>query len=104
MQTQIKVFVIFSKSNWIHLFYRQCISNPCVETLPRIKISFLLLSIFVDELKSTATIINFLQVPPLGYEKNPFLLNLIPSRIFILSISASLAKLTAPNKRLSCVG
>ena len=34
-------------------------SNPFVVPLPRIKISFFLLSIFVDELISTPTIITF---------------------------------------------
>ena len=37
-----------------------------------------LLSIFVDELTSTPKIIILLQVPPLGWEKNPCLSNLIP--------------------------
>ena len=40
--------------------------NPCVGPLPRIKISFFLSSIFVEELISTPKIITFPSVPPLG--------------------------------------
>ena len=46
----------------------QC-ANPCVGPLPRIKISFFLLSIIVEELMSTQEIITFIRVPPLGCEK-----------------------------------
>ena len=80
-------------------------SNPCVGPLPRIKISYFLLSIFADEQRlSTPKIITFLSVPPPGCQKNPCLSNVIPYPEYLyLSISAFLVKLTAPNKQFSSV-
>ena len=52
-------------------------SNPCVGPLPRIKMPFFLLSILVDELRSTPKIITFLPIS-LPIEKNSFLSNPIP--------------------------
>ena len=43
--------------------------NPCVGPLPRNKITFFLLSVFVDDFISTPKIITFLPVSPLGGEK-----------------------------------
>ena len=45
-------------------------SNPCVGPIPRIKISFPLLSTCTDELKSTPKIMTFLPPLPSGNE-NP---------------------------------
>ena len=67
MQTQTEFFVMLRKINRIHCFCSSVCSNPCVGPLPKIKISFFLLSIYVDELISTQRIIIFLPVPPLGY-------------------------------------
>ena len=79
-------------------------SSPCVGLLPRSKISFFLLSIFVDELISIPTIITFQPVPPLRWEKNSYLSNLILYPEYLcLSISAFLVKLTAPNEQFSSV-
>ena len=44
-------------------------SNPCVGPLPKIKISFFLLSSCTEELKSTGKIITFLPNPIPGNEK-----------------------------------
>ena len=77
-------------------------SNPCVGPLPKIKISFFLLSIFVDELMSTPKIITFLPNPIPGDEKLPCLSNPIPYPEYLyLSLSAFLVRLTAPNKQFS---
>ena len=80
-------------------------SNPCVGPLPKIKISFFLLSIFVDELISTPTIMTFLPSPVPGNEKLPCLSNQIPYPEYLyLSISAFLVRVTASNKQFSSVG
>ena len=77
-------------------------SNPCVVPLPKIKISFLLFSIFVEELISTPKITRFLLSPVPGNEKLPCLSNLIPyPKYLYLSISAFLVKVTAPNRQFS---
>ena len=47
----------------------ECSPNPCVGPFQRIKMSFFLLSIFVDELISTSKIITYVPFPPLGCEK-----------------------------------
>ena len=79
--------------------------NACVGPLPRIKVSFFLLSNFVDELISTPKIITFLPVLPEGCEKHPSLSNPIPLLEYpYLSISLFLVNLTAPNKQFSIVG
>ena len=79
-------------------------SNTCVEPLPRIKISFFLLSIFPDELKNAPNIITFLLVSPLGCEKNPCLSNPIPYQEYLrLPISTFLVNVTAPNRQFSSV-
>ena len=80
------------------------LSNPCVDNLPRTKMCFFLLSIFVDELISTPKIITFLpkSLPnekdvslsnPMSYQEYPYLL-----------ISAGLVNLIYPNKQFSSVG
>ena len=90
----------------IFFFADRVCFNLCVGPLPRIKLSFFLLSIFVDELISTPKIITFLPVTPLGWEKKPCLSNLIPYPEYLYcSISAGcLVKLTALNKQFSSVG
>ena len=79
-------------------------SNPCVGPIPRIKMSFLLLSIFVDELISTSKIFTFLPIS-LPTEKDMFLSNQIPYPEYpYLSILAFLVHLTDPNKQFYNVG
>ena len=102
MQAQTELFILLCKTEYIFSANSACF-NPCVGPLPRIKTSFLLLSIFVDELIPTPKIslkiskITFLPVPPLGCEKLPLLSNPIPySQYLYLSISAFLVKLTTP--------
>ena len=53
-------------------------SSPCVRHLPKCKIFFFLLSIFVDELMSTPKIIKFRPNPIPEDEKLPCLSNPIP--------------------------
>ena len=79
----------------------------CVGSLPKSKISFFLLSIFVEELISTQKIIIFLPNPIPGNEKLLCLLNPIPypyPEYLYLSISTFLVKLSAPNKHFSSIG
>ena len=79
-------------------------SNPCVGPLPRIKMSFFLLSIFDDELISTPKIIIFLSIS-LPIEKDVSLSKPIPYPEYpYLSISAFLVNLTDQNKQFSSVG
>ena len=54
------------------------LSNLCVGPFIKIKMTFPLLSIFVDELISTPKIITFFPSPPLGCEKCPCTSNPIP--------------------------
>ena len=73
-------------------------SNPCVGPLPKIKISFFLLSIFVDELISTPKIITF--QPNLGSRKEKLqcLSNPVPYTEYLyLSMTTFLVKVMAPN-------
>ena len=80
-------------------------SNPCVRPLPKIKMFFFLLSIFIDELISTPKIITFLHNPVPENEKLPCLSNPIPyPEYFYLLISAFLFKVTPPNKQFPSVG
>ena len=68
--------------------------------LPKIKIFFSC----TEELISTPKIITFLPNPMQGNEKLRCLFNPIPYQEYLyLSISAFLARLTAPNKQLSSV-
>ena len=77
----------------------------CVGPLPRIKISFFLLSICGDELISTPEIITFLANLITGNPKVPFMSNPIPYLEHLyLSISAFFTNLTAPNKEFPSVG
>ena len=80
-------------------------SNPCAGLLPKIKIYFFLLTIFIDELISTSNIMTFLPNPVPENENVSFLSNPIsyPEYLY-LSISAFLVKVTAPNKQFSNVG
>ena len=79
-------------------------SNPCVDPLLRIKMSFFLLSIFDDELISTPKIITFLPTS-LPNEKDVSVSNPIPYPEYpYLLISAFLVNLTDPNKQFSNVG
>ena len=102
-----KTFGFFCKINRIHFFstfMNTLCSNPCVGPFPRIKISFFLLSIFVDELISTPKIIRFL-LTPLPNEKRPCLSNPNKqSEYSYLSISVFLVNLTAPNEQYCSVG
>ena len=61
-------------------------SNPCAGSLPRIKISFFLLSTCIEELISIPKTITLLQNPPLGCEKASFLSNPIqyPKYLYLL--------------------
>ena len=104
MQTETKLFIMLCKINGIRFFALGVCSNPCVGPLSKIKISFFLLSIFVEELISTPKIITFLPNPIPGDEKLPYLSNPIPCPEYLhLSISAFLVKLTAPNKKFCSV-
>ena len=72
-------FLLFSGKLIEYIFSALSLcSNAYVGPLPRIKISFSLLSILVDELISTPKIITFLRVPTIGCEKYPYLSNPIP--------------------------
>ena len=55
----------------IKIFFLIVPSNPCVALLPRIKISFPLLSICPDELIPTPKMITFLPTGPSGKEYYP---------------------------------
>ena len=102
MQAQTEYFILFSKSNEYIFSADSVCSSPCVGPSPRIKISFFLLSIFVDELISTPKIITFLPVAPLTCEKSRCLSNPLPHPKYLyLSISTFLVNLIAPNKQLS---
>ena len=80
-------------------------SNYCVGPLPRIKMSFFLLSIFDDKLISTPKIITFLPSPQDGCEKNLFLSNPIPYPEYLCrSISICFVNLTAPNRQFLVLG
>ena len=72
-----KMFFFSVKLNEYYFSALSVCSNPCVGSFPRIKISFFLLSIFVNEVISTPNIITFLPTP-LPNEKLPCLLNPIP--------------------------
>ena len=64
------MFLLCSVKWIVYVFSADSVcSNPSVGPLQRIKISFLLLSIFADELMPTSKIITFLPVLPLGCEK-----------------------------------
>ena len=105
MQAQTEYFILFSKSNEYIFSADSVCSSPCVGPSPRIKISFFLLSIFVDELISAPKTITFLPVPPLWCEKNPYLSNPIPyPEDLYLSILTFLVNVPAPNKLLFSVG
>ena len=70
-------------------------SNPCVGPLPKIKISFFLLSICTKALISTPKVITFLPNPISRNEKFPCLSNPIPYPEYLyLSKSAFLVKIT----------
>ena len=70
MQAQTEFFIIFSEKLIKYIFSADSACyNPWVGPLPRVKISFFLLSIFADDLVSTPEIVIFLPVPPLGCEK-----------------------------------
>ena len=77
MQAQTKL-LLFSVKLIGYIFSADSVcSNPCVRPLPRTKISFSLLPIFVDRHISNPKITTFLptQFPT---EKNPFISNPIP--------------------------
>ena len=78
MQTQTEIFMRSVKLiEYIFSALSVC-SNPYVGPLPKIKKSFFLVLIFVDELISTPIIITFLLNPVPGDEKHPCLSNPIP--------------------------
>ena len=85
------IFFVFS-INSIEYFISidNACSNRCVGPLPRIKISFFLLSIFTDELiHYYSKITTFLPVPSLRCDKNTCLSNPTPYPEYLyLSISA----------------
>ena len=60
MQTQTKLCILFGKLNEYNFSAVNVCSNPCVGTLPRIKMYFFLLSICEDEFVSAPKIITFL--------------------------------------------
>ena len=79
-------------------------SNPCAGPLPRIKISFLLLSIWADELISTPRMITFLSTLPSGKEYSPQESNLMPWPVYLyLSRCVFLVSFTDPNQQLHSV-
>ena len=76
------------------------LSNPCAGPSPRIKISFFLLSICIDELISALKIMKFFPVLPSGNENSECKSNPIPQPVYTYLIgSAFLANLTPPNKQ-----
>ena len=78
---------------------------PCVGPVPKIKMSFRLLSTRADELISALMVTTFLPKLPSGSKQTPVLSNPIPySEYLFLSISAILVMLTAPNKTFTSVG
>ena len=98
-------FIALCKINWIHFFCTHVCSNPCVGPLPKIKISFFLLWIFVNEFISTPKTITFLPNSMPGNEKFPCLSTPIRYlEYWYLSVLAFLGKLTAPNKHFSSAG
>ena len=105
MQLKQKFLLCFAKlMEYVFSALSVC-SKPCVGPLPKIKMSFFLLSIFVDEVMSIPKIATFLPNPVPGNQKLPCLSNPIPySKYLYLSISAFLVRLTAPNKQFSNVG
>ena len=78
MLASTEFLVIFSKINRTHFFALSVCSSPCVGPLPKIKIFFFLLSVFVHELISTPKVITFLPTSIPGYEKCPCPSNPIP--------------------------
>ena len=98
--------MLFSVKLFEYIFSADIVcSNPYVGPLPRIKISYFLLLIFIYEHISTPKITTFLPVPPLGCEENPCLSNpVLYSECLYLSMAAFLVKLTAPNKQFYSVG
>ena len=79
-----KIFLLFSVKLVDYIFSADSVwSNPCVGPLPRIKISFFLLPVFVDELVSIPKITTFLPTPLLT-ENSPFLSNqeLYPKNLY----------------------
>ena len=86
-----KILFFFSVKLIEYIFSAlRVVSNPCVGPIPRIKMSFFLLSIFVDELISTPKIITFLPIS-LPIENKVFLSNPIPYPEYpYLSISSFL--------------
>ena len=77
MQTQKQLCIFFGKLIEYTFTALNLCSYPCVGPLPRIKMSFFLLQIFVDELMSTPKIIKFFRFLQKG-TKNTFLSNPIP--------------------------
>ena len=78
MQAQTIFFVFYSVKLIEYNFYALSVcSNPCVGPFPRIKISFFLLSVIVNELMSTPKTVTF-QPALLPNEKLPCLSNPIP--------------------------
>ena len=97
MQGQKKFFVFLVKSIEYILSALSVCSNPCVGPLPRIEISFFILSTFADEPISTPRIFTFFLLLPVGCEKSLSLSNPIPYPEYLyLSIPAFLVKVTAP--------
>ena len=97
MQAQA-IFLLFSVKLIEYNFSALSVcSNPCVGPFLKIKISFFLLSIFIDELISTSKIITFLPNPIPGDEKTPCLSNpiLYPEYPY-LSMSTFLVNLAVP--------
>ena len=75
--------------------------NPSVGLLPRIKISFPLLSICTDEFISAPKIITFLPMLPSGNENSERESNHMPQPLYLyLYRSAFLVSFTDPNKQL----
>ena len=95
--------MLYKKYEYIFTALSVC-SNPCVRLLLKIKISFFLFSIFVEELISTPKTITFLPNPIPGDEKLRWLSNPTPYPQYLyLLILAFLVKVSAPNKQFSSV-
>ena len=79
--------------------------NPCVGPLPRVKISVFLLSTCADELISAPNVITSLPIQLASGNKKlaPTSNSILQPEYLYLSGSASLFKLTVPNKEIPSV-
>ena len=89
MQAWTKFLFSHCKTNWIYFSAVIVCSKPCMAPFPRMKISFFVLSTWIEELISTPKIITLLPNLPPENEKIPCLSNPSPYPEYLyLSISA----------------